>query len=62
MREVLGVDIDSVVGRIMANLSVKQAEKSAKYSEEWKRYMRRKGGIVVIPRSVSDVGKKKKKV
>ncbi len=61
MREVLGVDVDAVVGRIMADLSIKQAKRAAEYTKEWKRYMKREGGLLVMPRTVIDVGRKRKK-
>ncbi len=61
MREVLGVDVDAVVGRIMADLSIKQAKRAAEYTKEWKRYMRKEGGLLVMPRTVIDVGRKRKK-
>ena len=61
MREVLGVDVDAVVGRIMADLSIKQAKRTAEYTKEWKRYMKREGGLVVIPKNVAEVGRKRKK-
>ncbi len=61
MREVLGVDVDAVVGRIMADLSIKQAKKAAEYTKEWKRYMKKEGGIVVMPKTVMEVGRKRRK-
>jgi len=61
MREVLGVDVDAVVGRIMADLSIKQAKRAAEYTKEWKRYMRKEGGLLVMPKTVIDVGRKRKK-
>lgn len=61
MREVLGVDVDAVVGRIMADLSIKQARKTAEYTKEWKKYMKKEGGIVVIPRNLTEVGRKRKR-
>ena len=61
MREVLGVDVDAVVGRIMADLSIRQAKRAAEYSKEWKSYMKREGGLVVMPRNVTEVGRRKRK-
>jgi hypothetical protein len=61
MREVLGVDVDAVVGRIMADLSIKQARRIAEYTKEWKRYMRKEGGLVVMPRNVTEVGRKRRR-
>jgi len=61
MREVLGVDVDAVVGRIMADLSIKQARKTAEYTKEWKKYMKKEGGIVVIPRNLTEVGRKRRR-
>ncbi len=61
MREVLGVDVDAVVGRIMADLSIKQAKSAAEYSREWKKYMKKDGGLVIIPQNVTEIGRKSKK-
>jgi len=61
MREVLGVDVDQVVGRIMADLSIRHAKRVTEYTREWRRYMRKKGGLVVIPKNVAEVGRKRKK-
>lgn len=61
MREVLGVDVDAVVGRIMADLSIKQARRTAEYTKEWRKYMKKEGGLVVIPDNVANVGRKRKK-
>jgi len=61
MREVLGVDVDAVVGRIMADLSIKQARRTAEYTKEWRKYMKKEGGLVVIPNNVANVGRKRKK-
>ena len=61
MREVLGVDVDAVVGRIMADLSIKQARRTAEYTKEWKKYMKKEGGIVVIPKNLTEVGRKRKR-
>jgi len=61
MREVLGVDVDAVVGRIMADLSIKQARRTAEYTKEWKKYMKKEGGIVVIPKNLTEVGRKRRR-
>ena len=61
MREVLGVDIDAVVGRIMADLSIRQARKTTEFTKEWKKYMKKEGGLVVMPRNVTEVGRRRKK-
>jgi hypothetical protein len=61
MREVLGVDVDAVVGRIMADLSIRQARRAAEYTNEWKRYMKKEGGLVVMPKNVTEVGRKRRR-
>ena len=61
MREVLGVDVDAVVGRIMADLSIKQEKRAAEYSKEWRNYMKKQGGLVVIPKNVTELGRKRKR-
>jgi len=59
-REVLGVDVDAIVGQVTASLAVERAKQVRENSEEWKRYMEEKGGIVLLPRNVTDLGKRPK--
>ena len=59
-REVLGVDVDAIVRQVTASLAVERAKEVREHSDEWKRYMEEKGGIVLLPRNVTDLGKKPK--
>ena len=57
-REVLGVDVDAIVSQITASLAVERAEQVREHSTEWTRYMEEKGGLVLLPKNVTDVGKR----
>ena len=57
-KEVLGVDVDAIVGQVTASLAVERAQEVPEHSKEWDRYMAEKGGIVLLPRNVTDLGKK----
>ena len=59
-KEVLGVDVDAIVQQVTASLAVERAKQVREHSEEWMRYMEEKGGIVLLPRNVTDLGKKPK--
>lgn len=56
-REILGVDVDAIVRQVTAELAVERAKDVAKNSQDWGRYMEEKGGLVLLPKNVTDVGK-----
>jgi len=58
LRAVLGVDVDEIVGRVVASLSIERAIQAKDNSEEWRNYMKKEGGIIFLPRSVVSIGKK----
>jgi len=57
-KQVLGVDVDAIARQVTASLAVERAQQVSKNSEEWSRYMEEKGGIVLLPRNVTDLGKR----
>lgn len=57
-REVLGVDVDDVVKKVVATIAVERAKQAQKNTREWKRYMATEGGIVLLPPNVTQLGKK----
>jgi len=57
-KEVLGVDVDAIVQQVTASLAVERARQVKEHSDSWKRYMEEKGGLVILPRNVTDVGKR----
>ena len=57
-KEVLGVDVDAIVRQVTASLAVERAKEVPENSREWARYMEEKGGIVLLPRNVTDLGKR----
>ena len=57
-REVLGVDVDAIVRQVTASLAVERARQVREHNEAWKRYMEEKGGIVILPKNVVDLGKR----
>lgn len=59
-KEVLGVDVDAIVQQVTASLAVERARQVRKNSEDWSRYMDEKGGLVFLPKNVTDVGKRPK--
>ncbi len=60
MKQVLGVDVDAIARQVTASIAVERAKQVSDNSKEWSRYMEEKGGIVLLPRNVTDVGKKPK--
>ncbi len=57
-REVLGVDVDAIVQQVTASIAVERAKQVQEHSEEWKRYMEEKGGVVLLPKNVTNLGRK----
>jgi len=57
-KEVLGVDVDAIVRQVTASIAVERAKQVPEQSKEWARYMEEKGGIVLLPRNVTGIGKK----
>lgn len=59
-KEVLGVDVDAIVRQVTASLAVERAKEVPDHSREWTRYMGEKGGLVLLPKNVTDLGKRPK--
>jgi ribosomal protein L12E/L44/L45/RPP1/RPP2 len=57
-REILGVDVDEVVRQVVATIAVERAKQAQKNTRDWKRYMESEGGLVVLPPSVTRLGRK----
>ncbi|HYS73812.1 MAG TPA: hypothetical protein VEO96_07525 [Thermoplasmata archaeon] len=57
-KEVLGVDVDEVVRKVVATIAVERAKQAQKNTQEWKRYMEAEGGIVILPSNVTQLGRK----
>ncbi len=52
-REILGVDVDDVVKKVVATIAVERAKQAQKNTTDWKRYMEAEGGIVILPSNVT---------
>lgn len=61
LKEILGVDVDEIAKQVVATASVERAKQVERNSSEWKRYMQREGGIVLLPDNVTRLGKKEVK-
>jgi hypothetical protein len=57
-REVLGVDVDQVVRQVVATIAVERAKQAEKHTRDWKKYMSSDGGLVVLPASVTRLGRR----
>ena len=57
-KEVLGVDVDEVVRKVVATIAVERAKQAQKNTQDWKRYMEAEGGIVILPSNVTQLGRK----
>src|SRR2546422_10712810 len=60
-REILGVDVDDVVKKVVATIAVERAKQAQKNTTDWKRYMEAEGGIVILPSNVTQLGRKDSK-
>ena len=60
-KEILGVDVDDVVRKVVVTISVERAKQAQKNTQEWKRYMEAEGGIVILPSNVTQLGRKEPK-
>src|SRR2546429_8667032 len=60
-REILGVDVDEVVRKVVATIAVERAKQAQKNTTDWKRYMEAEGGIVILPSNVTQLGRKDSK-
>ncbi len=54
LRSIIGVDVDLIH-------SVHLAEKIPHYTRIWERYRNKKGGVIIIPDFIRDLGNKKRK-
>ena len=57
-KEVLGVDVDEVVRKVVATIAVERAKQAQQNTQDWKRYMEAEGGIVILPSNVTQLGRK----
>jgi len=57
-KSVLGVDVDAIVHKVVAAEAVERARRVRKNSTEWEQYMKSEGGVVVLPRQVTHVGRR----
>jgi len=57
-KEVLGVDVDDVVRKVVATIAVERAKQAQKNTKDWKQYMAAEGGIVILPSNVTQLGRK----
>ena len=57
-REILGVDVDEVVKKVVATIAVERAKQAQQNTKEWKQYMEAEGGIVILPTNVTQLGRK----
>lgn len=60
-REILGVDVDEVVKKVVATIAIERARQAQKNTTDWKRYMEAEGGIVILPSNVTQLGRKDSK-
>jgi len=58
---ILGVDVDEVVKKVVATIAVERAKQAQKNTTDWRRYMEAEGGIVILPSSVTQLGRKDSK-
>ena len=57
-REILGVDVDDVVRKVVATIAVERAKQAQQNTKDWKHYMDAEGGIVILPSNVTQLGRK----
>ena len=57
-KEILGVDVDDVVRKVVATIAVERAKQAQLNSKEWKRYMEMEGGLIILPANVTQLGRK----
>ncbi len=57
-KEILGVDVDDVVKKVVATIAVERAKQAQLNSKEWKRYMEMEGGLIILPANVTQLGRK----
>ncbi len=60
-KEILGVDVDDVVRKVVATIAVERAKQAEQNTKDWKRYMDAEGGIVILPANVTQLGRKEPK-
>jgi ribosomal protein L12E/L44/L45/RPP1/RPP2 len=60
-KEVLGVDVDDVVRKVVATIAIERAKQAQENTKDWKRYMEAEGGIVILPSTVTQLGRKEPK-
>jgi ribosomal protein L12E/L44/L45/RPP1/RPP2 len=57
-REILGVDVDEVVKKVVATIAVERAKQAQEHSKDWKKYMESDGGLIILPPRVTHLGRK----
>ena len=60
-KEILGVDVDDVVKKVVATIAVERAKQAEENTKDWKRYMAAEGGIVILPQNVTQLGRRDSK-
>jgi ribosomal protein L12E/L44/L45/RPP1/RPP2 len=57
-REILGVDVDDVVRKVVATIAVERAKQAQQNTRDWKEYMAAEGGLIILPTNVIQLGRK----
>lgn len=60
-REILGVDVDEVVRQVVATIAVERAKQAQQNSRDWKKYMEAEGGLIILPSTVTQLGRKERR-
>ncbi len=60
-KEILGVDVDDVVRKVVATIAVERAKQAQQNTKDWKQYMEAEGGIVILPSNVTQLGRREPK-
>ncbi len=60
-REILGVDVDEVVKQVVATIAVERAKQAQQNSRDWKKYMEAEGGLIILPSTVTQLGRKERR-
>jgi len=60
MKAVLGVDVDAIVARVLARMSIDRARAVHDNTKRWNRVKEMEGGLVVVPPTILSLKKKEK--
>jgi hypothetical protein len=59
LKAILDVDVAEIVRKTIANIAVRRAGEAVRNTEIWEEYMEEEGALIILPRGIIEIGKKR---